>query len=588
MKLFSTLLPSSSFQDVFFRFPISFLCSVLLFLLLVVDNHIDWIGAEGLHIIVTAVSCFFACGALQLFAESREFSRIQSFFLSLPGLLFPGLFLWLSPQWEQHALFLIPGMLLFLMVAPFIGQKNENGAFWHYNAQVWTFSIIGSLAAILLCGGISLALTVGEKLLGFSVPNKWGQDIWIFGVTVFAPLYVLCRVPCDLGATEMPRTYMMVLKFIVSWICVPLAAIYLLILYAYFFRILIEWELPEGQLGWITVGFGGAGIAAYLVCWPFRDEGSIFLRLFYRYFFWILIIPAVMMLSSIWIRLREYGVTEERYIVFMTGCWFLAVIGCFLSRVRLLKFIPLILGVFLLLASFGPWGAVSVSLHSQLGRLEKLLVKNEILQNGKIVKVEEEIPFEDEKSISSIVNFLEKRNRLGIIYDRYMEKGGRIEDSEALKSKHISKHTVELMGLEYIGHRQRDRGKNNTFYYKRHASMPTMNISGYDYIMDIKGDLRMTELSVNDLSTIYSIFREGTSIYIQGNGRTLIQADLVSYINKYIVGKEGLKKSDIPPFVMENENLKIQVIVDYLYGAAMAGQSVEVGKISYILFIGFK
>lgn len=588
MSVLTSLFPSTSLKDVALRFPIPLLCAVILFCLQLADNHkfhfipSAWEGQAQAFL----VCCFFACGGLQLYAESYSFSRLKAYLCSFIGVLFPGLLILLSPQWEQHITLIMPGLLLFLMSAAFIKQRASDQAFWNFNARLWSAALIAIIATLVLCGGISAAFEAIKALFDIKISPYIYSDVWLFGSILFAPIYTLSKVPQDLDAVEISPFFDTVLRFFVNWICAPLATVYVLILYAYYIKIGVEWKLPEGHLAIITAGFCGAGIAAYLVGWPFREEGNLLLRLFYKYFFLIIIVPILMMFVSIYVRLNEYGFTEDRYLVLMTAIWFSVVTVCFVCmRSGFLRMVPFILAALCIMASFGPWGAVSVSIKSQMHRFDALLHQYEIVQDGKVVPAEADIPFEDRKNISSILSYIQDRKQLDFLTQRYDfgVEADKFEDYQDI---------LDVMGVEYVAHWKTEEDKKSFNYSSEYSSGLVENVAGYDVFIerDRYGELEDGQIKIRE---DFIIHQESKAVFeLKEKDDVVMNVDLLPYIQQHFLSYQGSShsaKERPPAYVQENERVKIMLIIKTVSGNIDEPDGVmNVNQLGYFLFIDLK
>jgi hypothetical protein len=99
-----------------------------------------------------------------------------------------------------------------------------------------------------------------------------------------------------------------------------------------------------------------------------------------------MVVPTFLLALAVWQRINEYGVTPERYCLCLFAIWLAAMaIYMGVARGRIdLRAIPASLGLALLLSSFGPWGAVSVSIRSQLGEFRHLLESQGVLVDGRL------------------------------------------------------------------------------------------------------------------------------------------------------------------------------------------------------------
>ena len=98
------------------------------------------------------------------------------------------------------------------------------------------------------------------------------------------------------------------------YIVIPLIAIYSAILYAYFLKIIITRSWPQGLVSHLVLWYSVLSVAVIFFITPILDRN----RWAYRFKFWFskLILPIlIMMFISIGIRVKAYGITENRYFI---------------------------------------------------------------------------------------------------------------------------------------------------------------------------------------------------------------------------------------------------------------------------------
>ena len=464
------------------RFPVSVFCALTLFIISVITN-LNIITPEDpfLRLISCVVVGYFWFGGMRLVAETLEWSRAKemtrAFLVYVP---FAALMA-LAEDYGQYLLFIVPALLLFLMISPYVATryKNEDDlSFWLFNRYLWVGVLLSFLAIIVMTGGLNLAFFSVEALFKIDLSHKLMSNIWSFSAFLVGPVYALSLVPKQFSyvdENECEKTPG--LMFMLNWILAPLILIYFLILYAYFVKLLIVQELPLGVLAYMVTGFAGVGIATYLIGWPVREKIGALMQKFYKYFFPALIIPVILQFMAIGERIYTFGVTEQRYIVALSAVWLAALVFLFTWRKNTsIKLIPGILMALLALAAFGPWGAVGLSGYSQQSRLENLLVKHEILQDGKIAKTENDIPFEDRKSISSKLEYLKKSKRHSKLREWFPDKN----DAD-WKSFSVYDMTKE-MGFEYVSHYMK-LPRDDSFSFRNNINSKTLlPVSGYDFV----------------------------------------------------------------------------------------------------------
>ncbi len=477
-RLIDRLLPFEELYATVRRFPLSVLCAVSLFIisLLLVHDVIDGDGELILRVISVLGCCYFWFGISTLIGESCDWSKAKSFLLSFLGAGAITALLFISSIWGMHLIFLVPALLLFLMFAPYM-TRGDDLSVWFYNRCLWFGVIVSYVALFMFAGGLSVALAAIHTLFDVKIEEEVYADIWLFASLVLGPLYALSWVPKRFEFTQEDCNDPPGLKFIVNWISAPMVFVYLLILYAYFIKIVASGDVPNGHLAYMITGFAGAGIVTYLAAWPLREEGSLQLRLFYKIFFPALLIPVGFHFYAIWERVSAYGITEQRYLIMLSAIWFAIITISNLFQKIPIKAIPMTLGILMVFASFGPWGGVSVSGQSQFSRLESLMARNSLLVDGKIVKSEDgkAIPFEDRQSISSILDYLCRSER-DIMLEPWFNTEGKDD-----WSCYGGYKMTERLGFTHVGKWSRAPDKER--FYLSARAQDVVDVADYDVIL---------------------------------------------------------------------------------------------------------
>jgi len=253
-----------------------------------------------------------------------------------------------------------------------LSRGSDHDEFWHWNRlllqrfiETWAFAGVLGL-------GLSGALLTLQKLVGVDLPPEIYGDSWIVVGTAFTILHFLSGIP---ARTEpVPREVPPSMRVFATRVLLPLAALYMVILYAYGAKILATWTLPEGLVSAPILAFAGFGILAQLLLFPLAQEsGARWPRLWVRWFHALLIPLCFLLGVAIGRRVSDYGITEERYLILVLAVWLAVQAAWFLSGRRSLRFVPISLLVMSLLGGWGPWGAFEASRRSQIGRLGFLL-----------------------------------------------------------------------------------------------------------------------------------------------------------------------------------------------------------------------
>lgn len=83
---------------------------------------------------------------------------------------------------------------------------------------------------------------------------------------LFAPSFFLAGIPR--ADEKIEWSFHPVLRFFVLYIGLPVAGLYMIILYLYSTKILLLWEWPEGQVVWLIFAFLVVGIFVSMLSYP--------------------------------------------------------------------------------------------------------------------------------------------------------------------------------------------------------------------------------------------------------------------------------------------------------------------------------
>jgi len=405
------------------RFPLPVICAGL-FTLLALSQPFDIetvLGGDRFdRIMVILPLCFLAALAAALFAEARFWPAGLGHGLGgILVLLLLALTRLDRPQadwqvWNWHwVAFLAPALVLTVMVASTLGGGWDNKRFWDFNRAAWLSVAFAWLAAAILNLGLQATTFALDALLEIDIDGDATFDIAVVCFGLLWPWLALAGLPRrdSVGSEEPPRW----LRFLVHWLLVPLVITYLAVIYAYIVKILVQWELPDGEVGWVISSYAAVGVAVQLIAAPWRTQGAAHVRAFQRWFYPALFAPAAVLALAVWIRIRDYGITEPRYLLALVTLWlfFLAVVHSL--GVRRLALAPLSLALLLLAATFGPWSAGEVSARSQLARLESALTAAGLLEKGKVTPAQDGVDFDSAKAISGGMAYLVAHRRQDLV-----------------------------------------------------------------------------------------------------------------------------------------------------------------------------
>ena len=517
MKLNSIKHLISQASQTFFRFPFVLLSACLgaFAAIILIEKSSSGDQAFLNNLIIASSLGLPLFTAICTFAEKKEWSNrlkilsqligaaaLTAYFFSLPENVFKSPYIYLI-----RYLLLNIGLHFLVAFAPYTGSTESNG-FWQFNKTLFLRFLTAALYSGVLYLGLSVAMLAVENLFGVKISDDQYGQLWVFIAGVFNTWFFLAGIPSNLSLLNKETDYPKGLKIFTQYVLIPLVVIYLIILYSYALKIIINWDWPRGWVANLILGFSVVGILSLLLVHPIQERAeNKWIRRFSKWYYIALTPLVVMLFLAIWQRIADYGITENRYFVLVQALALAWVVGYFiLSKNKYIKIIPITLCFLAFFSSFGPWGAFSISKHSQIKRLENYLTKNEILHNGKVRKITKKVTFEDKKEISSIVSYLHEMHGVESMqhwFEEALQSEKPDSGAVAVQTKTTSE-IVSLMGLTYVHKWQTQIG--NSFSLTTQHAEPTI-VLGYQYL------IRDVDFGTHLNSRTYTVGQQSLTIH---------------------------------------------------------------------------
>lgn len=362
----------------------------------------------------------FSLGISMQFALKILSQRVKKGIIwQLLGLLFLILYFFILPKEEKdfsefHLFIILPSYVLsHLLVAfvAFLKEENSEISFWEYNKNLFVNLFLTVVFTGVLIGGVELAIVAVQELFNIDFEAKIYAETF-FALAIFGSTFIfLLFNESGLDYLEKEGKYPVILKFFTQFILIPLLIIYVVILYFYSAKILINWQLPRGWVSYLVLAYSIVGIFALLLVHPLKDlKLKSWILVFNKLFYYTLIPLILLLFVAIFTRVLQYGYTEARYFVLLISIWLTTIVLYFIFvKKSSIKFIPTSLFVFGLFSLLMPYlNAFSVSKRSQEHELIEILKSNQLLVNNKI---DFDKPISDSiaNSVEDKLEFLSKR-----------------------------------------------------------------------------------------------------------------------------------------------------------------------------------
>ena len=469
------------------RFPYAVLAAMASTLYFLLDMHKQeaWpLEIRAYRVPAALAAAFLWSFAATLHAEAKGLEPRVQRALVLAGWLVIWLLAVLATAIDLNFPMLIAALTLAVGLAAYVVPPPRNAAFWLFNHNLWFAWLAAGIVLLLSAGGITAILETLRYLFGLAIPFEIHEKIWVVAGFLVAPVYWLSHTPrtFETAVAEEEPTELVsrLIAAMVKYILVPLLLAYAVILHVYAVKILIDGSLPKGRLGWLVLTFGCVLAITAMVAYPSRAAGGRMVALFWRFWPWVLVVPLGLLFLAVGVRIREYGLTEPRYLVAMAGVWLASlVITQGLRRERDLRLIPGVLMGLLAFASLGPWGASGWPIRNQLREFNARLEAAGMLQNGQVpadARPATTLLASDKQRLHGIIDYLDRSGRLDML--RPLFQGASKDPFEGRRPGEARRHDVALadtirerlkIGPRYSAYGVR---QNRSYHVSKPAALP--------------------------------------------------------------------------------------------------------------------
>lgn len=413
----------SSIQDTITRFPIT---AILLFSATITNGmSIHFYNEEQYSRLFLSLLLASALSVLGQMIFERFFQKASMrWAIYLIALIVSGCYYVVirNTEWEQPVIirtivifFIILIAILWIPVIKSSHNFNESFlAIWKGFFTSLAFSGVLYIGVVLIIQAIDLLFT---NVSGDSYSHT-ANIIFV----LLAPIYLLSYIPVYPGAhspmisilgeeetqvsNQVPSKF---LETLISYVMIPLAAVFSIILLAYIMINIMGDFWTDNLMEPMLLSYSIAVIVIYLLSSTVNNKiTNMFRKIFPK-----LLVPIVLFQTvSSTLRIGEEGVTSGRYFVIIFGV-FSTVAGIIFSFCPTQKngLIAPILIVLSLISIIPPFDAFTVGYRNQRNRLEKALIRNNMLE-GDTIHPNSKVDEEDRNIIINSVQYLRVNNDL--------------------------------------------------------------------------------------------------------------------------------------------------------------------------------
>ncbi|AWW31409.1 hypothetical protein DN752_15475 [Echinicola strongylocentroti] len=601
-------LPSLSYLNTFalkaaMRFPLALLSAIVAASTgnYLIENESRLSNAfPVINMMLTAalgVSLFFC---ISIFNEKKKIPSPFNIVNQVLGIIFLGWVYFSLPDGSStesiampYYRFAIFSVIIHLLAsfAPYL-KNIHTLAFWNYNKILFLRLLTALFYSAVLYLGILLAMTALHLLFEVKFDQALYLQLFVLIIGIFNTWFFLAGIPSNLNLIDKEVNYPKGLKIFSQYILLSLLLLYLLILYGYSFKIIMAWDWPKGIVSYLIIGVATWGILTVLLLYPFRDdEKDRWIGHFSRLYYFLLFPLVVVLFTAIGIRISEYGITINRYLIVLLGVWLALTCFYFKLGFKSIKFIPLSLASILLFSSFGPWGIFSVSERSQTRRLKALLRDSHLLEEDRATQevnwdtsklpdlrpekktnTPKQIDNKQIKEIYSITRYLENHHGLEAMKTWFSQDLEQILQAINKDKSKWNKTAPSTLYLETLGLPETPSSLSQQLITLQadQRTNPSITIRGYDYLNPIQITDQDTTTFIAGLSN-YSV-----QLNAQKNGLAISSPNHSANVDLSPLVRELIKTqkdaSSPPPLLpasdltysTDTDGLKIKITINHL------------------------
>lgn len=420
-------------------------------------------------------------------------------------------------------LFIYTTSFLSIFVAPFFKQKDENG-FWVFLMKNAKAAVIAGAISAVLFASIEGLLFGFSNLFDIEVSNRpYTYSAIICSCTIFPILFFSGIPSIDECLQEAPALN----KFQVStnkFLFLPILSLYIILLYAYIAKIIIQWEIPKGMVSYLVSVSMLLLLLRVTLMHPERiDPKPSFEKKLLKILPTACIPLVILMSVGIMRRISDYGISEDRYYIAAVNIFYYIIIAILLidkikckSRVIAIVFCSM----FFILTN-GPLSAINVT-H----RVWMESIKTALAEEG---YNKFPLNFEDSKEF---IDRLKTKNtpQTKIVLSRLRE----------LNNKDFAQFTT-FKNRDYI-----DQASNNERVSIFKAYIPEPENNYFDIPQN-----------VSKVSYFYKTFRQKDYEFRNDTLFFQLKPEKLDKTLKFFVTKEALEQKDVR--FLETEGAKIGV-----------------------------
>lgn len=363
-----------------------------------------------------ALTCYL-CYFVSNHDENKKLNWIIGYYLSVGTLLSLTLHLWceemkriipkIAVQAGMHLLLILDAIYLYsysyeksfteigiahgagilaiglsVFFLSFFKEKNDIPS-WNFALSSITACVTANVIGCIMSGGICFLILSVHKLFDLSIDSTCYLYVVILCNVCLSMFLFLGLLPQKQEKHNTRPLQHSFLNGVIHYLFLPLTGGYLIVLYIYAFRILINWELPIGWVSWLVITLMTGCIVIEFGLYPSRMAQQKRTDNLIARWLPLFVLPLLFLMTiGIIRRFNDYGVTINRLYLITLNIWcYFVCITLIIIKAKRISWIPISFSLVFLLTSVLPVNYASITRQIIQKEVNQTIIHQKPMQN---------------------------------------------------------------------------------------------------------------------------------------------------------------------------------------------------------------
>ncbi len=363
-----------------------------------------------------ALTCYL-CYFVSNHDENKKLNWIIGYYLSVGTLLSLTLHLWceemkriipkIAVQAGMHLLLILDAIYLYsysyeksfteigiahgagilaiglsVFFLSFFKEKNDIPS-WNFALSSITACVTANVIGCIMSGGICFLILSVHKLFDLSIDSTCYLYVVILCNVCLSMFLFLGLLPQKQEKHNTRPLQHSFLNGVIHYLFLPLTGGYLIVLYIYALRILINWELPIGWVSWLVITLMTGCIVIEFGLYPSRMAQQKRTDNLIARWLPLFVLPLLFLMTiGIIRRFNDYGVTINRLYLITLNIWcYFVCITLIIIKAKRISWIPISFSLVFLLTSVLPVNYASITRQIIQKEVNQTIIHQKPMQN---------------------------------------------------------------------------------------------------------------------------------------------------------------------------------------------------------------